>query len=233
MKKLSAANLPIKMLCHLGAVEGARSGEHDFNNPLYDEGAQGSQAQTENPYSKLQRPPKQKSFAPPKNGFPYTMDHNEEASYQLDLAGQGGAQDTVKGIQPNESANDPANGHSSEVNHEGKASLSAVSEQSPAALAGGIYDLATCPTEQVVYDVADHPHQELARPLNDYADVTHTSPLPVSSVDPTDHEYADTTATRMPHPSDSKQEQQPPVIYTNTTPGEITQEALNHYDFGQ
>lgn len=48
---------------------------------------------------------------------------------------------------------------------------------------------------------------------------------------PAEHEYAETEINRQPHQPDS--EQQSMATYTNTTPGQITQEAINHYDLGQ
>ena len=46
---------------------------------------------------------------------------------------------------------------------------------------------------------------------------------------PAEHEYAETEINRQP---DSEQLQST-ATYTNTTPGPITQEAVNHYDLGQ
>ena len=43
-----------------------------------------------------------------------------------------------------------------------------------------------------------------------------------------EHEYAETEINRPP-----ETEQQSAATYTNTTPGLITQEAINHYDLGQ
>ena len=267
-------------------TETARLGEHDFDNPLYDEAKQDIQWQTESSYSKLQRPPLQKSFVPSR--FPYTMDHNEEASYKLDLAGQG-AYDTVNDAQLNHPAYDVAYPPPSNENHGGPYDVThhpnpltqdGVPKPSPSALAGGIYNLSNYPEEQTVYDVADHPPQGSARiPRNDYADIADISdtpgpvssapqydyadiadtPGPVSSAPQYDYadiadtpgpvnsaphyDYADTgSAMSSPSPpasadTEAVQVSRPSVssspTYTNTTPGEVTPEAMEHYDLGQ
>ena len=47
---------------------------------------------------------------------------------------------------------------------------------------------------------------------------------------PTEHEYAETEINRQPA---SSEQQQSMATYTNTTPGVISEEAVNHYDLGQ
>ena len=45
-----------------------------------------------------------------------------------------------------------------------------------------------------------------------------------------EHEYAETEINRQPADSD---QQQSVATYTNTMPGVISEEAVNHYDLGQ
>ena len=258
-------------------TETVRFGEHDFENPLYDEAKQEEQCQGDSSdYSKLQRPPMQKSFSPPK--FPYTIDRSEETTYQLDVAGKSG---TMEGHPGYDIAYPPSyneNGGVYNVTHHVNNSPYDVThhpslnpQPSPSALAGGIYNLANYTEEQIVYDVANHPPPSAASglvelPHNDYADIpdlpettavdpdqqhdyadipeAHTSaphydyadaapPPPHHMDDPSTHVYAETEQVMTPHPSESSRPSMSPVAYTNTTPGQVTPEALNHYDFGQ
>ena len=258
--------------------ETARLGEHDFDNPLYDESKQNnSQWEADNSaYSKLQHPPLKKSFVPPK--FPYTMEHSEETSYQLDVAGKGGYDGTINGHPaydiaypppPPPSFNETGEAYdvTHHVNHQ-------ILDPSPSALAGGIYNLPNYP-EQTIYDDADLPPRGSTRlPRNDYADIadipgstdtSHTtsavpqhdyadipdpqssnaphydyadtalsmsSPPPSANVPTVSHEYAETEdVVKVPHPSES--DQPPSAAYANTTPGQVTPEAMEHYDLGQ
>ena len=257
-------------------TETAKLGEHDFDNPLYDESKQnGSQWEADNSaYSKLQRPPVQKSFVPPK--FPYTMEHTEEMSYQLDVAGKGAddainnehpAYDIAYPPPPPPSFNETGGAYdvTSHPNHHQFLGAS------PSALAGGIYNLANYP-EQSVYDDADLPPSGSTRlPRNDYADITDipgstattsqvpqhdyadvpdpqssskeaphydyadtalsmSSPPPPAANDPTAvHEYAETDDVMKGSHDTSKP---PSVAYANTTPGQVTPEAMEHYDLG-
>ena len=256
-------------------------GEHDLENPLYDASKQnGSQWETDNSaYSKLQRPPAQKSFVPPK--FPYNVEQTEEISYQLDVAGKG-ADDTMNSSEqpaydiaypppPPPSFNETGGAYDV-TNHPNHQFLGA----SPSALAGGIYDLANHP-EQSVYDDTDLPPKGSSNrlPRNDYADITDvpestvtasqvpqhdyadipdpqnsskaaapqydyadtalfSSSLPPSAPttnDPSaEHEYAETDdVINGPHDAPSEP---PSVAYANTTPGQVTPEAMGHYDLG-
>ena len=62
--------------------------------------------------------------------------------------------------------------------------------------------------------------------------VTETTSEPTSGVPVAEHEYAETEINvQQSKPPES--EQQSMASYTNTTPGVITQEAVNHYDMGQ
>lgn len=250
-------------------TETAKLGEHDFENPLYDEAKQESSSLTDmSDYSKLQRPPLQKSFAPPK--FPYTMDHKEEASYQLDVAGKAGV--TSNGHPGYDIAYPPPLIENSNPYDVTCQPNSQPPQPSPSTLAGGIYNLANYPEEeQVVYDVADQPLPEgpVRLSQNDYADIVDMpSSVPRHSYDyadiadapgqssaphydyadavvplsshnnithppppavPMNHEYAETKDVMLSCPSESV----PIVAYTNTTPGQVTPEALNHYEFAQ
>lgn len=282
-EKLHACGYVLFVLIFLGAVvsadnpafahdpsvkertETARLGEHDFENPLYDGTKQDNNSMSNNyaDYSKLQRPPLQKPFVPPK--FPYTTEHDEEASYQLDVAGKGIYDVTNDRNPPYDVAfPPPANeneGPYDVTHHPG----SYVPEPSPSALAGGIYNLANYPEEQVVYDVADHPPQQESptHSQNDYADIAdvpdsttaephhaydyadiadtpgpssaphydYPDTVPMSSPPPPpghlSHDYDD---AEVPRPSESTSMS---TYYTNTTPGQVTPEALDHYDLGQ
>ena len=237
-------------------------GEHDFNNPLYDESKQnGSQWEADNSaYSKLQRPPIQKSFVPPK--FPYTMEHTEEISYQLDVAGKSAddaiinnehpAYDIAYPPPPPPSFNETGGAYdvTSHPNHHQFLGAS------PSALAGGIYNLANYP-EQSVYDDADLPPRGSTRlPRDDYADITDIpgstvttsqvpqhdyadipdpqrsskeAPSPATDNPTAAHEYAE-TADVMKGPHDPSEP--PSVAYASTTPGQVTPEAMGHYDLG-
>ena len=201
-------------------METARLGtEHDFNNPLYDESKQnGSKWEGDNSaYSKLQRPPVQKSFVPPK--FPYTMEHAEEVSYQLDVAGKG-ADDAINNEQPAydiaypppppPSFNETGGAYdvTSHPNHHQFLGAS------PSALAGGIYNLANYPEESVYDDTELPPGGSIRLPRNDYADITDVPGSTVTTARDlvAQHDYAD-----IPDPlSSSKAAAAPLYDYADT-----------------
>ena len=238
-------------------TETARLGEHDFENPLYDGPNQDNNCNAD--YSKLQHPPLQKPFVPQK--FPYTMDRDEEASYQLDVAGKGTYDVANNGNLPYDVAYPPPeneNGGPYDVTHHPS---SYVPEPSLSTLAGGIYNIANYPEEQVVYDVADHPPQPESdrHSQNDYADITDgpesTTAEPHDYADVADtpgpssaphYDYPDTVPMSSPPPSsvhlsheyadaEVPRPSEPPSTsaYANTTPGKVTPEAMDHYDLGQ
>ena len=250
-------------------TETARLGEHDFDNPLYDEAKQENNMDSDiSDYSKLQHPPLKKSFMPPQ--FPYIMEHNEETSYQLDVAGKSTSSGTNNGHPGYDIAYPPPlndSGGAYDVTHHPHPHAP---QPSPSAIAGGIYNLANFQgEEQAVYDVANQPPEEptrlsqndyadivdipgsVPRHYYDYADIADTPVLstsapqydyadtvvPLSSLPnptafplPHEHEYAVTEDVMMPRLSESTPST---AAYTNTTPGQVTPEALNHYDFGQ
>ena len=137
------------------------------------------------------------------SSFPYTLGHNEEASYKVDMAEKGrddvattdDTVDTMTGEESKEGADD-----ATQVGNLSSVLEDASIEQSAANTEFADIVVSTSP------DVLD----------------------PAESA-PTEHEYASPEATAT---SDSMP-QQPPAVYTNTTPGVVTQEALSHYDFGQ
>ena len=99
-------------------------------------------------------------------------------------------------------------------------------------------DYAAIPDPEQQHDYADIPEREAPHtfaPQYDYADtaqakMTPPPPPPGHMIDPADHDYAE---TESPHPPESFRPSMSPVAYANTTPGEVTPEAMNHYEFGQ
>ena len=96
----------------------------------------------------------------------------------------------------------------------------------------GSQAVTTSPLSQ--HDYADIPDpQKLPGADYDYADTALSRPSQPRSVDVStsdhDHEYAETEDVMKP----SESNQPPSVAYANTTPGQVTPEAINHYDLGQ
>ena len=203
------------------------------------------------------------------------MERSEETSYQLDVAGKG-ADNGINNEHPTYDIAYPPppppsfneTGEAYDVTHHPNHQYLG---PSPAALAGGIYNLTNYP-EQPVYDDANLPPRGSTRlPRNDYSDITDipgstvttsqahaqhdyadipdpqssnapqydyadtalsmSSLPPPAANDPTvSHDYAETDdVVTRPHPSESLSD----VAYANTTPGQVTPEAMNHYDFNQ
>ena len=212
----------------------------------------------------------QKSFSPLK--FPYIGEQNEEASYQLDVAGKGGDDTLNSGLHPPYDVAYPTplfneTGGAYDVTHHPNHQIPG---PSPSAVAGGIYNIPDY-SHLAIYDEAHLPPRESTRlPRDNYDSIDDTpsgsqdvTTAPLSQHDyadipdpqksaAADYDYADTALSRpsQPCPADastvdheyaeteeviksSESNQPPSVAYANTTPGQVTPEAINHYDMGQ
>jgi hypothetical protein len=142
-----------------GGDEPSAGERHDVENPLYGGTEQGTKMEekqdlSENAYTEVDHSPAEQKPSEP-SSFPYnTLEHGEDAPQKVDLAEQGMYDSTIDEpvqTQPPEdeaiasAANGTVVANGTVTHDEGSDMLSAVLEEgpkpSPAALAGGIYDI--------------------------------------------------------------------------------------------
>lgn len=187
-------------MVNFGAVEqteeATQAGERNIENTVDKETTQDIEIKEE---VMQQDPPALES-----SSFPYTLGHNEEASYKVDLTEKG--EDDVP--TADDDTLDIMTGEESKEEVENATQVGNLSS------------------------VLEDPSTQQSAANTEYADIvistSSDAPDPAVST-PTEHDYASPEDTAT---SDSTP-QQPPAVYTNTTPGVITQEALSHYDFGR
>ena len=187
--------------------EATASGEHDLVNPLYTETTQDSQLKEEET--------QQDSLTQEESSsFPYTLGHNEEASYKADL-GEKGDDEIADETEHGETVDDAVDITTGE---ESKAELEDVTQSG-----------------YLVEDASNHQGSAAHSGVKntEYADIVISTPSQAPDLTasvPIEHDYASPEAVTATAESTG---QQPPAVYTNTSPGVVTQEALSHYDFGQ
>ncbi len=146
-----------------GGDEPSAGERHDVENPLYGGTEQGTKTEekldlSQNAYTEIDHSPAEQKPSEP-SSFPYnTLEHGEDAPQTVDLAEQGMYDNTIDEpvqTQPPEdqpleeeplsAANGTVVANGTATHDEGSDMLSAVLEEgpkpSPAALAGGIYDI--------------------------------------------------------------------------------------------